>query len=125
MSNEVRGPVLIEFFIDAVQRLIGACSRLKMTGIGQIIILIVHSQTELMQVMQALELMVAQIIVVFQLVDGVGVIRAGEKFDLLQPRRRILISPRFFALLTDVCCNDSAFLSDFRVMAVDVIDELG
>ena len=124
MPGEVLGPILIEFFIDTVQRPISVSCCLKMSGVGQIIIFIVHSQTELLQVMQALELMVSQILVVFQLVDGVGVIRAGEKFHLLQARRRILISPRFFVLLTDVCCSDSALLGDFRKMAVDVINQL-
>ena len=124
MSGEVLGSVFIEFFIDAVQRSIGVSFYLKMSGVGQIIILIVHSQTELLQVMQALELMVAQILVVLQLVDGVGVIRPGEKFHLLQARRRILISPRLFIQLTDVCCRNPAHLGDFLKMAVDVIDEL-
>ena len=83
MPGEVLGPILIEFFIDAIQCPIGVCSRLKMSGIGQIIILIVHSQTELLQVMQALELMVAQILIVFQLIDSVGVIGTCEEFHLL------------------------------------------
>ena len=125
MPGEVLGPILIEFFIDTVQRPISVYSFLKMSGVGQIIILMVHSQTELLQVMQALELMVAQILVVLQLVDGVGVIRPGEEFHLLQGLRRILSSPRFYVLLTDVCCRNPAHLGDFLKMAVDVINELG
>ena len=96
-----------------------------MSGVGQIIILIVHSQTELLQVIQALKLMVAQILIVFQLIDGIGVIRTGEEFHLLQGLRWIIISPRLFVRLTDVCCSNPALLGDFLKMAVDVIDELG
>ena len=93
MSGEVLGSVFIEFFIDAVQRSIGVSFYLKMSGVGQIIILIVHSQTEFLQVMQALKLMVSQILVVSQLIDGVGVIRTCEEFHLLQARRRTYHCP--------------------------------
>ena len=75
MSGEVLGSVFIEFFIDAVQRSIGVSFYLKMSGIGQIIILIVHSQTQLLQVIQALEPVVSQILIVFQLIDSIRVIR--------------------------------------------------
>ena len=124
MPGEVLGSVFIEFFIDAVQRSIGVSFYLKMSGVGQIIILIVHSQTQLLQVIQALEPVVSQILIVFQLIDSIRVIRPGEEFHLLQGLRRILSSPRFYVLLTDVCCRNPAHLGDFLKMAVDVINEL-
>ena len=72
--------------------------------------------------MQALELMVAQILIVSQLIDGVGVIRTFDEFHLLQARRWIIISPRLFVLLFYVCCRNPTLLGDFLKIAVDVID---